>query len=159
MTTVQKIKTCLWFDTNAEEAANFYISLFPDARISNVSYYGKDQPMPEGLVLTVDFELAGQQFLALNAGPNVTFTEAISMMVACDSQAEIDHYWDALTDGGAPIQCGWLKDKFGLTWQVYPSAMNDMLQDGTSEQASRFMQAMMKMVKLDIAELQRAYNG
>jgi predicted 3-demethylubiquinone-9 3-methyltransferase (glyoxalase superfamily) len=159
MAKLQKITPCLWFNSNAEEAVNHYIGIFDNSRIVRVTRNGKRGPHPEGSVLVILFELAGQQFMALNGGPQFKFTEAISMSVNCDSQTEIDHYWDKLCAGGAPVQCGWLKDKFGLSWQVAPAAMPDLLDGGTSERGNRVMAAMMGMVKLDLAALQRAYDG
>jgi predicted 3-demethylubiquinone-9 3-methyltransferase (glyoxalase superfamily) len=160
MTTVQKITPCLWFSNNAEEAVNFYLSIFDNSRIIRVSHYSKNMPMPEGAVLTIDFELAGQRFQALNGGPMFTFTEAISLSVDCETQAEIDRYWDRLTSGGGkPVQCGWLKDKYGLSWQIVPSALAKMMQDGSPERTARAMAALMGMVKLDIAALKKAYDG
>ena len=126
MASIQKISPCLWFDRNGEEAANFYTSIFPNSRVTGKSFYGEGAPLPAGTVLTVSFELAGQTFLALNGGPIYQFTEAVSMMINCDTQEEIDHYWSKLTEGGKEIQCGWLKDKFGLPWQVAPSMIVDM---------------------------------
>jgi predicted 3-demethylubiquinone-9 3-methyltransferase (glyoxalase superfamily) len=159
MPKLQKITSCLTFDRNAEEAAKFYVSIFEDSRITEVSYYSKDMPMPAGTVLTVMFELAGQRFMGLNAGPRFKFTEAISMMVACDSQKEIDHFWEKLTvDGGKPVECGWLKDKFGLFWQIVPANIGALIA-GDAERPARVMQAVMGMVKLDVAALQKAYDG
>lgn len=152
----------LWFDTQALEAAEFYVSVFKDSRIGTVSRYGKDMPMPEGTVLTAQFWIAGQEFTALNAGPNMAFTPAVSFAVHCDTQEDIDAYWEKLTaDGGSEWQCGWLKDKYGLSWQIVPSMMSELLAegDGNREKFDRMMQAMLPMKKLDIATLQRAYDG
>jgi predicted 3-demethylubiquinone-9 3-methyltransferase (glyoxalase superfamily) len=159
MPNLQKITPCLWFDRNVEEAARFYVSIFEDSRILEISHYGKGMPLPEGTVLTVVFELAGQRFMGLNGGPQFPFTEAISMAVACDSQTEIDRFWEKLTaDGGQPVQCGWLKDKFGLSWQIVPAGLGAMIQE-KSERSGRVMSALLGMVKLDMAALQKAYDG
>ena len=156
---MQKITPCLWFDGNAEEAANFYASVFKNAKIDKISRYGDSGPGPKGSVLTVSFELEGLEFTALNGGPKYKFTEAISLHVDCKSQEEVDYYWDKLSEGGEIIQCGWLKDKFGLSWQIVPTALIEKLNDSDPAKASRVMQAMMQMKKLDIAELQKAYSG
>lgn len=157
---IQKISPFLWFDGNAEEAANFYTSIFPDSRITNISRNAKGMPGEEGAVLTVSFQLFGQNFVALNGGPIYKFTEAISFMVTCDNQEEVDRYWDGLlADGGQPVQCGWLKDKFGLSWQVTPNALMQILGSASSEARDRVMAAMMQMVKLDIATLEAAAKG
>jgi predicted 3-demethylubiquinone-9 3-methyltransferase (glyoxalase superfamily) len=154
----QKITPFLWFDTQAEEAANFYVSIFKDAEILSVSHYGEGSPGPAGSVMTVAFRLAGQEFTALNGGPHFTFTEALSFVIDCGAQDEVDHYWDALTaDGGEPSQCGWLKDKYGLSWQITPRVLIELLQDEDRERANRVMQAMLRMTKIDIAKLQEAY--
>ena len=153
----QNITPFLWFDTQAEEAANFYVSIFPDSEILSVSRYGEGSPGSAGSVMTVAFRLAGQEFTALNGGPLFKFTEALSFVIDCGAQDEVDHYWDALTaDGGEPSQCGWLKDKYGLSWQVVPRALPEMLQDHESAKAQRAMNAMLRMKKIDIAELKRA---
>ena len=154
-----KIATCLWFDDNAEEAVNFYVSLFADSRIVSLTRYGKAGPGPEGSVLTVALELAGREFIALNGGPHFRFNEAISMFVKCDTQAEIDRLWEKLLEGGEAQQCGWLKDRFGLSWQIVPAALEGMLRDEDPERSSRVMQALLQMVKLDIVQLERAYNS
>ena len=159
MAVVQKITPCLWFNVNAEEAVNHYVEIFENSRIGHVSRYGKGQHMPESTVLTIMFELAGQQFMALNGGVQFPFTEAISLSVSCDTQAEIDHFWDRLTAGGKPVQCGWLKDKFGLSWQIVPAMLADLMSSGEPERANRVMTALLGMVKLDIAALQRAHDG
>ena len=156
---MQKITPCLWFDGNAEEAANFYASVFKNAKIEKTLRCGDSGPGPKGSVLTVSFELEGLEFTALNGGPKYKFTEAISLHVDCKSQEEVDYYWDKLSEGGEIIQCGWLKDKFGLSWQIVPTALIEMLNDSDPAKASRVMQAMMQMKKLDIAELQKAYAG
>ncbi|MDP9221388.1 MAG: VOC family protein [Actinomycetota bacterium] len=150
----------LWFDNNAEEAMDFYCGIFPDAKVGNVLRYGEGAALPAGSVITASFEIAGQQLMVLNGGPQFGFTEAISMFVSVDTQEEIDHYWDELmADGGSPSQCGWLKDKFGLSWQVVPTMLGGVLGDPDPEKAGRAMQAMLQMTKLDIAELQRAHDG
>ena len=156
---IQKITPFLWFDTQAEEAVNFYLSIFPDSRVKSVTRYGEAGPGPKGTVLTMAFELAGQEFVALNGGPVYKFTEAISLVVNCESQAEVDEYWEKLTAGGADIQCGWLKDRYGLSWQVVPTRLFDLLQDRDVKKTDRVMRAMFQMKKLDIATLERAYRG
>ncbi len=161
MTTVttQKITPFLWFDGNAEEAANFYVSVFPDSKILAMSRSGDAGPGPKGSVLTVSFQLAGQQFLALNGGPQFKFTEALSLLVNCDTQEEIDTFWTQLTaNGGQEVQCGWLKDKFGLSWQIVPTRFFSMIQDKDPQRSQRVMQAMMQMTKFDIARLEEAYR-
>ena len=150
----KKITTSLWFDGNAEEAANFYTSIFKDSKITRISRYGDAGPGPKGSVMVVAFELNGQSFIGINGGPHFKFSPAISLMVNCDTQQELDHYWNSLLAGGAPQQCGWLTDKFGLSWQIVPSIMNELMSD--ADKANRVMGAVLKMVKLDIAELQRA---
>ncbi len=155
-----KITPCLWFDGQAEEAVNFYISVFGDGRIVELSRYGKGMHMPEGTVLTVLFEIAGRQFLALNGGPHFKFTEAISLSVDCTSQAEIDRLWEKLTaDGGVESQCGWLKDKYGLSWQIVPSRLVALMTHPDKAKSTRMMQALMGMKKLDIAKLEAAHAG
>jgi predicted 3-demethylubiquinone-9 3-methyltransferase (glyoxalase superfamily) len=161
---MQKISPCLWFDDNAEDAVKFYTSIFKDARIGNVIKYGKEgydiHKKKEGSVMTIDFEIEGQKFLALNGGPIFKFNEAISFQIYCDTQEEIDYYWDKLTEGGdknAQV-CGWLKDKFGLSWQVVPVALIKMLEDKDSSKTERVMKAMLQMRKLDINALTRAYQ-
>lgn len=155
----QKIMPCLWFDDQAEEAANFYASIFKDSQILEVSRYGEGGPMPAGTALTVTFQLEGQQFMALNGGPQFQFTEAISLYVDCEDQAEVDHLWDSLTAGGEESMCGWLKDKFGLSWQIVPGTLGDMMHDEDPARAQRVIAAMLQMRKIDIAGLQRAYDG
>jgi predicted 3-demethylubiquinone-9 3-methyltransferase (glyoxalase superfamily) len=157
---MSKINVSLWFDTQAEEAANFYVSLFPDSKILNVARYGSAGPGEEGTVMVVDFQLAGQQVNAMNGGPQFNFTEAISLVVNCESQDEVDDLWQKLTaDGGEPGQCGWLKDRYGLSWQIVPTAMADLLTDPDPDRSQRAMQAMLKMSRLDLAELRRAADG
>ena len=158
----ERIAPCLWFDSQAEQAAAFYISVFKNSRIVQVSHYsdvGKEiHHRPAGSVMTVAFELDGQGFTALNGGPIFKFNEAISLQVYCDTQKEIDYYWDALSQGGDPTaqQCGWLKDQFGLSWQVVPRLLEELLKDHKSDTAQRAMEAMLRMKKIDIAELERA---
>ena len=158
MTPKQKITPFLWFDDNAEEAMNHYVSIFKNARIVSVSRYGEGGPGPRGLVMTGTFEIEGQQFMALNGGPHFKFTEAISLFVNCNTQAEVDELWKKLSAGGQESQCGWLKDKFGLSWQIIPAALGEMLSDPDPKKSKRVMQAMLKMGKIDIAKLQAAYN-
>ncbi len=155
------ITPCLWFDSQAEQAASFYVSLFPDSRIDNVARAPADYPAgKQGDVLLVEFALAGRRFQAVNGGPKFTFTEAISMSIAVDGQAEVDRLWDALTaDGGAPGQCGWLKDRFGLSWQVVPSEMARLMGDPDPARAKRAMKAMMRMTKIDLAAMGAAADG
>jgi len=156
---MQKPTPNLWFDGNAEEAMNFYVSVFPNSRVTNVVRYTEAGPGPAGSVLTVSFEIDGQDFVGINGGPHFKFTPAVSFSVLCETQAEIDTLWNALLEGGAPSQCGWLTDKFGLSWQIVPKILPEYLQDNDRAKANRVMQAMLKMVKLDIAALQRAYEG
>ena len=159
----QKISPCLWFDTQAEDAANFYISVFKNGRIKQVSRYGKAgrevHGKEPGSVMVVAFEIEGLTFTALNGGPHFKFSEAISFQVMCDSQDEIDHFWNALTEGGRESQCGWLKDKFGLSWQIVPSQLPQMLSGGDAAARDRMMTAVMTMKKFDIAALQSAHGG
>jgi len=158
---MSKIAPCLWFDGEAEEAAALYTSLFPDSRIDKVNRSPADNPStPAGAVLTVDFTLAGQKFIALNGGPEFQFTEAISFSIDCEDQEEVDRYWDALIDGGgSPSQCGWLKDRFGVSWQVIPKQLPEFLAGSDHEGAARAMEAMLEMTKLDVAKLREAYEG
>ncbi|MBV8118302.1 MAG: VOC family protein [Candidatus Eremiobacteraeota bacterium] len=149
----------LWFDDRAEEAMNFYVSIFKDAKVGTVNRYGSEGPGKPGTVMTATFTLDGQDFIALNGGPEYTFTPAVSFLVSCETQREVDHYWDKLSAGGKTNRCGWLTDKFGLTWQIVPSILSDLLSGEDDEKSSRAMQAMLKMTKLDIAELQHAYDG
>lgn len=155
----QKISPCLWFDENAEQAVEFYVSIFEDARKGKVARYTKDGPMPEGTVLTVQFQLEGQDFLALNGGPEFKFNESVSFMINCDTQEEIDYYWEELTRGGEESMCGWLKDKFGLSWQVIPSRLNEMLTSGDAERSSNVMKVLMTMKKFDLKKLEDTYSG
>lgn len=157
---MQKIVPNLWFDTEAEEAANFYTSVFKDSEIVDVSYYGEAGPRPAGMVLTVSFRLFGQEFTALNGGPDFKFNESISFLVNCESQAEVDDLWERLTaDGGEPGPCGWLKDKYGVSWQIIPTRLPELLQDEDAEKAQKVMKAMLEMGKIEIADLEKAYTG
>ena len=157
------LTTCLWFDNEAEEAARFYSSVFKNARVGDISRYGeagaKVSGRPQGSVMTVEFEIAGQKFLGLNGGPEFKFSEAISMVVNCENQREIDEYWAKLSEGGSESVCGWLKDKYGLSWQIVPTILNDLVLDKNPAKAQRVMQAMLKMVKLDIKKLKAAAKG
>jgi predicted 3-demethylubiquinone-9 3-methyltransferase (glyoxalase superfamily) len=155
----QKIVPNLWFDTEAEEAAEFYISVFPNSRIVNVTHYTEAGPREAGMVLTVEFELDGQRFVGINGGPDFKFDEAVSFEIKCETQEEIDYFWERLTDGGAESQCGWLKDRFGLSWQVVPTGMEELFADPDPARAERAMRAMLKMVKIDIAALRSAADG
>jgi predicted 3-demethylubiquinone-9 3-methyltransferase (glyoxalase superfamily) len=155
---VPKITPFLWFDGKAEEAVNFYVSVFKNSKTLSVSRYGDAGPGPKGTVMTVAFELDGQQFVALNGGPHFTFSPAISFVVSCETQEEVDHFWEKLSEGGKEVQCGWLEDKYGVSWQVVPRILPELLQDKNSEKTQRVSKAMMKMVKLDIKGLQRAYD-
>lgn len=154
-----KITPNLWFDTEGEEAAEFYVSIFPNSKITNVTYYGDAGPGEPGTVLTVDFVLDGQEYTAINGGPAFTFDEAISLLVNCADQDEVDYYWDKLLDGGQESQCGWLKDRYGLSWQIAPEGMAEILNDPDQARAQRAMKAMLGMVKLDLAALRAAADG
>jgi predicted 3-demethylubiquinone-9 3-methyltransferase (glyoxalase superfamily) len=151
-----KITPCLWFDTRGEEAATFYTSIFPNSKITDVVKYGPAGPGEEGTVMVAAFELDGQKFVALNGGPQFTFSEAISFQVSCSSQEEVDHYWNALTEGGEESQCAWLKDKFGLSWQIVPTRLTELLSDPDREKAQRVMEAMLQMKKIEIDVLEQA---
>ena len=154
---MQKISPFLWFDSNAEEAANFYVSIFKDSKILKIARYGEAGPGPAGSVMVVNFQIEGQDFTALNGGPVFKFTEAISFVISCQTQEEVDHYWNKLTaDGGQESQCGWLKDKYGLSWQVTPTILGELLADKDQKKAQRVMQAMLQMKKIDTAALKRA---
>ena len=155
----QKITPNLWFDTEAEEAAEFYCSVFPDSRIVNVTHYTESGPRETGMVMTVDFELDGQRFTGINGGPDFKFDEAVSFLINCETQEELDHFWEHLTDGGEEGPCGWVKDRYGLSWQVTPAGMDELFADPDRERADRAMKAMLAMRKLDIAELRRAADG
>lgn len=158
---MSKITPCLWFDGNAEEAARFYASLLPDSRVESVNRSPADNPStPEGAVLVVEFTVAGQRFIGLNGGPQFPFTEAVSFAITCEDQAEVDRLWDALTaNGGMPSQCGWLKDRFGLSWQIVPRALIELMKSPDPARGRRAMQAMLTMTKIDIAAIQRAADG
>jgi len=153
---MQKLASCLWFDTEGEEAARFYTSVFPNSSILEVTRYGSAGPRPEGMVMTVTFELDGQKFIALNGGPEFTFNEAISIEVSCESQEEVEMFWSTLSEGGEEGACGWLKDKFGVSWQIVPTRLEELIADPDQEKAQRVMAAMLKMKKIEIDELERA---
>jgi predicted 3-demethylubiquinone-9 3-methyltransferase (glyoxalase superfamily) len=165
MAAIKKLVPCLWFDGNAEEAVNFYTSVFKKSKLGRISYYseeGKDiHRQPPGSVMSLEFEIEGTRFLSLNGGPDFKFSEAISFIINCKTQKEIDYYWDALKEGGDPNaqQCGWLKDKFGVSWQVIPEQLDDMTSDDDREKVDRVLHAMFPMKKLDLAVLQKAYKG
>lgn len=162
---MQKIIPSLWFDKNAEEAVNFYNSVFKDSKILNTTYYGKEgfeiHHMSEGTILTIEFELNGQKFLALNGGPVFKFNEAVSFIINCDDQEEVDYYWEKLSEGGDPSaqECGWLKDKFGLSWQITPTILNKLISDPDKEKAGRVMNALLKMRKIIVSDLEKAAEG
>jgi predicted 3-demethylubiquinone-9 3-methyltransferase (glyoxalase superfamily) len=159
MKVAQKITPFLWFDGKAEEAANFYVSVFGNSRVVSVTRYGAAGPGPEGSVMSAVFQLEGQEFYALNGGPQFKFSPAISLFVNCETQQEVDELWDKLSAGGRKNRCGWLDDKFGLTWQIIPTTLGRLLQDQDAAKANRVMKAMMQMDKIDIARLQQAYDG
>ncbi len=159
MANLTRITPCLWFDTEGEEAAKFYVGIFENSRIVDVSHYGPAGPRPEGMVMVVNFELDGQPFVALNGGPEFTFSEAISLQVSCESQAEVDDFWTKLTDGGEEGPCGWLEDRYGLSWQIVPVILDQLLADPDPGRSQRAMKAMLGMKKLDAAELERAAAG
>ncbi len=157
---MQKITPFLWFDHQALEAANFYVAIFANSKVHSIAYYGEGTPAPAGTVMTVGFTLEGQEFVALNGGPVFTFSPAISLVVNCESQAEIDWMWEQLTTGGgAALDCGWLKDKYGVSWQIVPTILKTMMTDPDSQKSQRVMQALLQMRKLDIAALEHAYQG
>jgi predicted 3-demethylubiquinone-9 3-methyltransferase (glyoxalase superfamily) len=156
---MQKITPFLWFDTEAEAAANFYVSVFKNSQIVSVSRYGDTGPGPKGAVMTVEFELDGQRFVGLNGGPNFSFTEAVSFVVDCATQEEVDYFWQKLSEGGKEVQCGWLKDKYGLSWQVVPAIAIEYLKDKDPQKSQRVMQAILHMKKIEIEPLKRAYEG
>jgi predicted 3-demethylubiquinone-9 3-methyltransferase (glyoxalase superfamily) len=155
----QKITTFLWYDTQAEEAIDFYTSIFKNSRKGAVVRYGDTGPGPKGQVMTVEFQLAGQEFMALNGGPHFKFTEAISLMVKCDTQEEIDELWEKLSEGGQKVECGWLKDKFGLSWQIAPTILGEMMKDPDPAKRDRVMKVIMETKKFEIAKLKTAYEG
>ncbi len=154
-----RITPFLWFNMNAEEAINFYVSIFENSKIVNVTRYGEGGPAPVGTVMSAEFQLDGQDFMALNGGPEFPFTEAISLFVSCENQHEVDELWDKLTDGGEPSRCGWLKDRYGLSWQIIPKALGVLLGDKNPEKSRRVMEAMLQMTKIDVDALQLAYEG
>ncbi len=156
---MHNITPFLWFDGKAEEAAKFYTSIFPKSKIRHVTRYGDAGPGPKGSVMTVEFQLDGQKFIALNGGPDFKFNESVSFMVHCKTQAEVDRYWKKLTAGGKEVACGWLKDKYGLCWQIVPTVFFELVSSKDEEKSQRVMQAMMNMVKFDIAKLKQAYRG
>jgi predicted 3-demethylubiquinone-9 3-methyltransferase (glyoxalase superfamily) len=156
---MQRVTPFLWFDNNAEEAMNFYVSIFKNSKVSRITRYGEAGPGPAGSVMTVEFELDGQKFVGLNGGPQFKFTEAVSFTVGCETQEEVDYYWDKLSEGGQKSRCGWLKDKFGLWWQVEPKILGDLMADKDPQKAKRVMEAMLKMDKIEIGPLKQAYDG
>ena len=156
---IQKITPFLWFDHQAEEAAAFYTSIFPNSQIVKIVRYGEAGPAPQGSVMTVAFQLDGQSFVALNGGPHFKFTEAVSFVVNCQTQDEVDHYWEKLSAGGSEVQCGWLKDKFGLSWQIVPTVLPELLSDADPVKSQRVMKAMLAMKKLSIGGLRKAYDN
>lgn len=156
---MEKITPCLWFDGRAEEAARYYVSVFKDGKILSTTHYGENAPMPSGTVMTVLFTVNGQTFMGLNGGPAFTFSPAVSFMVNCESQNEIDAYWARLADGGEEIECGWVKDRFGLSWQIVPKSLGPMMASGNVEGIQRMVQALWKMKKLEVAVLEKAFRG
>ena len=156
---MQKITPFLWFDGKAEEAVNFYTSIFKNAKVGSITRYGEEGPGPKGTVMTASFQLEGQEFVALNGGPEYKFIPAISFVVNCKTQEEVDEFWETLSKGGEPVQCGWLTDKYGVSWQIVPTILVEMLQDKDPEKSKRVMQAMLQMIKIDINGLKRAYEG
>lgn len=156
---MSKIKTFLWFDNQAEQATSFYTALFRDAKVGEVTRYGKDNHGNEGSVMTASFTLFGNEFVALNGGAVYQHTPATSFMIQCEDQSELDHYWDALCEGGEPLQCGWVTDRFGITWQIVPKILFELMNDQDPQKAYRVTQAMLQMVRIDINELRRAYEG
>jgi predicted 3-demethylubiquinone-9 3-methyltransferase (glyoxalase superfamily) len=156
---MQKITPFLWFDGKAEEAMNFYTSIFKNSKIESISHYDEEGPGPKGTVMSATFQLEGQEFIALNGGPQFTFSPAISFFVNCETQGEVDELWERLSEGGEKLRCGWLRDKFGLSWQIIPTALGDMLNDEDPEKSNRVMQAMLQMDKIEIECLKHAYEG
>jgi predicted 3-demethylubiquinone-9 3-methyltransferase (glyoxalase superfamily) len=156
---MQKIIPFLWFEGKAEEAANFYVSIFKNSKILNLAHYGEAGPGPKGTVMVATFQLEGQKFMALNGGPQYTFSPAISFYVDCETQAEVDELWEKLTAGGSDVQCGWLRDKFGVSWQIIPKTLIELMQDKDPVKSQRVFKAMMGMIKIDIEALRRAYRG
>lgn len=159
ITTQSKIYPCLWFDKDGEKAAKFYTGIFKNSKIRKVTHYGEAGQLPKGTVMTVIFQLEKMEFMALNAGPHFKFTEAVSFVVSCATQKEIDYFWENLSKGGSKVACGWLKDKFGLSWQIVPSALSGMISDTNPEKSQLVMNALMKMKKIDLKALELAYNG
>ena len=156
---MQKITPFLWYDNKAEDAMNFYVSIFKNSKVLRVTRYGDAGPGPKGTVMTAEFELEGQEFVALNGGPHFKFDEAISFVVNCETQEEVDYFWQKLSEGGAESQCGWLKDKYGLSWQVVPTILAELFKDKDAEKSQRVMKAMLQMKKMDINALKQAYQG
>jgi len=156
---MQKISPFLWFDNQAEEAVNLYVSVFRNSKVGDVTRYGDAGPGPKGSVMTASFELEGQQFTALNGGPHFKFTEAVSFVVNCETQEEVDELWDKLSEGGQTQQCGWLKDRFGLSWQIVPSVLMELINDPDPQKSQRVTEAMLQMTRIDIAKLRQAYEG
>jgi len=156
---MQRISPCLWFDNQAEEAVNFYLSIFKNAKIKSTTRFGEAGPGPKGSVMVIAFELDGVELIALNGGPIFKFNEAVSLSISCQSQAEVDHYWNKLTAGGTESQCGWLKDKYGVSWQVVPLPLTELMASSDAPRVKRMTEAMFKMKKLDIATLEKAFNG
>jgi predicted 3-demethylubiquinone-9 3-methyltransferase (glyoxalase superfamily) len=156
---MQKITPFLWFDNNAEEAANFYVSIFKNSKVLSVSRYGDAGPGPKGTVMVAEFQIDGHEFVALNGGPRFKFTEAISFVINCDTQEEVEYFWDKLSEGGEKSRCGWLKDKFGLWWQVVPAVLGKLMSDSDPEKVKRVTEAMLRMDRIDIESLQRAYES
>jgi predicted 3-demethylubiquinone-9 3-methyltransferase (glyoxalase superfamily) len=154
---MQKITTFLWFDGKAEEAMRFYVSIFKNSKVGSITRYGDAGPGPKGTVMIVTFQLDGQEFIALNGGPQFTFSPAISLVVNCETQEEVDAFWEKLSEGGEKLQCGWLRDKYGLSWQIVPTVLGEMMQDKDAEKSQRVMKAMLQMNKIDIARLKQAY--
>lgn len=157
--TAQKIKPCLWFDNQAEEAAKFYVSIFKNSKIGAISRYGDAGPGPKGTVMVVNFKLAGLDLMALNGGPYFKFTEAVSLAVNCETAEEVDYFWEKLSKGGSPSQCGWLKDRYGLSWQIVPALLGKMMSDRDPAKSNRVMKAMLQMKKIDLEALKKAYQG
>jgi predicted 3-demethylubiquinone-9 3-methyltransferase (glyoxalase superfamily) len=155
----QPIAPCLWFDGNAEDAVNYYVSVFKDSKVLHIDRFNDVGPAPDAPVVFIEFQINGQPFQAINGGPEFHFTEAVSFSIACANQEEVDYYWDTLTQGGEPGPCGWLKDKYGVSWQVVPTVLTELLRDADRERAGRVMRRMLQMGKLDVAELQAAYEG
>ena len=155
---MQKITSFLWFDAEAEEAAKFYVSIFPNSKVLSVTHYGDTGPGPKGTVMTANFQIAGQEFVALNGGPLFKFTEAVSFVVNCETQEEVDTFWEKLSAGGEKSRCGWLKDKYGLSWQIVPTVLVEMMQDDDAEKSERVMNALLQMDKIDIRRLKQAYD-